>query len=141
MVVFDPAAFKISYPQFAAVGDEYLTEIFDNEVLTVWSGILNLFVKDTVKLHWGNLILAHLLTLQPGTGAGGDSSGTGITGTVASAGEGKVSAGFTTVHEVGSRQWWTLTAYGQRIWSLLSIRGGATYFPMATNSLNIAGNF
>ncbi|AXH73697.1 MAG: protein of unknown function DUF4054 [Caudoviricetes sp.] len=133
---FDPDAFKLRYPQFSSYENQELIDIFDNEVIAVFGNILKFFIKTERQLYWGQIMLAHILTLQQGTLRGG----TGITGIVNSASQGSVSSGWGSDISMGSMQWWQLTAYGQRVWVLIKMRGGATYVPGAsTNSMTIAG--
>lgn len=129
-LVINPTQFKADYPQFNTVSDDILTGIFDNEVLTSWFWVVTIFDDETVQLYWAYLILAHILTLQPGSGAGGEGM-IGVTGTLTSASTGTVSSSFNPLEASNDTiiQWLNMTAYGTRVAMMLLNRGGSTYIP------------
>lgn len=88
VVVFDPAAFKLAYPQFAAVSDAALTNYFNLATLYLSNDDCSV-VQDIPKrttLLW--LLTAHIAFLS---GALNPAGTPGLVGRVSSATEGSVS--------------------------------------------------
>lgn len=119
VVVFAAAAFKVLYPQFAAVADATLTLYFD---------LATLIVKNTCRAHVTdatqrerllNLLVAHIAALQPVSPAGGPGSGAALVGRIASATEGSVSVSAEYAASVSaSMAWFIQTQYGALFWQL-----------------------
>lgn len=112
--VFDPAAFKAVYPQFAKFTDEQLDWFFEsveNDVLdnTITSCIP---LKTRKKLFY--LLIAHLAELQGRI----DSGNSSLVGRVSSASEGSVS--ISSDYPTGSgalEQWLKQTPYGAQFYA------------------------
>lgn len=88
VVVFGPAAFKLAYPQFAAVSDAALTNYFNLATLYLSNDDCSV-VQDIPKrttLLW--LLTAHIAFLSGALNPGGTP---GLVGRVSSATEGSVS--------------------------------------------------
>lgn len=119
-VVFNSAAFKARYPEFAAVSDALLSACFDEAGLylsnTDNSPVQNLTRRGMLL----NMLTAHIATL------GGALSADGLpkpVGRVSSASEGSVSASLE-YNVPGSAAWFSQTAYGAAFWqATTSIRG------------------
>lgn len=95
VVVFDPAAFKVLFPQFAAVADVLLTLYFDLATQILNNTCSSIVVDAVRRERLLNLLVAHIATLLPTvTSGGGAGSGATGTGRVMSATEGSVSISF-----------------------------------------------
>lgn len=129
-LVLDPVQFKLDYTQFATLSDGYLTNVYDEEALILGRKVIALFNNTDKMYYWSCVVLAHILTLTASSGIG-----TQATGRTTAATEGSVSGSFEYKGIDGS-EWWSQTAYGQKIWQLMRQRGGATYFASpCTNSI------
>lgn len=129
-ITFDPEQFKLDYPQFSQLSDNYLIGVFNNEALVLGAAVINAVSGYANKSYWAQVVLAHILTIT-GTGVG-----TGQTGMVNNASEGDVSGSFDYKVTLNN-QWWAQTAYGQKCWQIINVRGGATYFPDFNNLYNV----
>lgn len=119
VVIFDPAAFKLAYPQFAAVSDAALTNYFNLATLYLSNTDCSI-VQDIPKrttLLW--LLTAHIAYLSGALNADGSP---GLVGRISSATEGSVSV---SAEMPGSPNaaWFNQTAWGAMFWqSTLSLR-------------------
>lgn len=118
-VVFDPAAFKLAYPQFAAVSDGALTNYFNLATLYLSNEDCSV-VQDIPKrttLLW--LLTAHIAFLS---GALNPAGTPGLVGRVSSATEGSVSVSVDFPSSPNGA-WFNQTAWGAMFWqSTLSLR-------------------
>jgi len=129
-VVFDPAAFKARYPEFAAVADPTLAACFDEAGLylsnTDNSPVQNLTRRATLL----NMLTAHVAYI------GGLLSADGMprpVGRVSQASEGSVSAAFEGVPPTpGSGAWFQQSQYGAAFWQATSNLRGMRYIPCPT---------
>ena len=129
-VVFDPAAFKARYPEFAAVADPTLAACFDEAGLYLSnsdnSPVQNLTRRATLL----NMLTAHVAYI------GGLLSADGMprpVGRVSQASEGSVSAAFEGVPPTpGSGAWFQQTQYGASYWAATSSLRGMRYIPCPT---------
>lgn len=129
-VVFDPAAFKARYPEFAAVADPTLAACFDEAGLylsnTGNSPVQNLTRRATLL----NMLTAHVAYI------GGLLSADGMprsVGRVSQASEGSVSAAFEGVPPTpGSGAWFQQSQYGAAFWQATSSLRGMRYIPCPT---------
>jgi len=129
-VVFDPAAFKARYPEFAAVADPTLAACFDEAGLylsnTDNSPVQNLTRRATLL----NMLTAHVAYI------GGLLSADGMprpVGRVSQASEGSVSAAFEGVPPTpGSGAWFQQSQYGAAFWQATSGLRGMRYIPCPT---------
>jgi len=119
VVIFDPAAFKIAYPQFAAVSDGMLTNYFNLATLYLSNTDCSI-VQDIPKrttLLW--LLTAHIAFLSGALTPGGTP---GLVGRISSATEGSVSVS-TEMPTTPSSAWFMQTQWGAMFWqSTLSLR-------------------
>lgn len=123
VVVFDPAAFKLAFPQFANAADASLTALFtmigyayiDN---TDGSIVVNVDQRGAMI----NFLMAHLLTLFGyATTDGTIIPGTGSVGRVASATEGSVSTSLGYNVPTGATEaWYAQTPYGAALWIMMA---------------------
>ena len=129
-VVFDPAAFKARYPEFAAVADQTLAACFDEACLYLSNGdssrVQNLARRATLL----NMLTAHVAYI------GGLLSTDGMprpVGRVSQASEGSVSAAFEGVPPTpGSGAWFQQSQYGAAFWQATSSLRGMRYIPCPT---------
>lgn len=129
-VVFDPAAFKARYPEFAAVADPTLAACFDEAGLYLSnsdnSPVQNLTRRATLL----NMLTAHVAYI------GGLLSADGMprpVGRVSQASEGSVSATFEGVPPTpGSGAWFRQSQYGAAFWQATSSLRGMRYIPCPT---------
>lgn len=129
-VVFDPAAFKARYPEFAAVADSALAACFDEAGLYLSNGdnsrVQNLARRATLL----NMLTAHVAYI------GGLLSADGMprpVGRVSQASEGSVSAAFEGVPPTpGSGAWFQQSQYGAAFWQATSSLRGMRYIPCPT---------
>lgn len=119
VVIFDPAAFKVAYPQFAAVSDGMLTNYFNLATLYLSNTDCSI-VQDIPKrttLLW--LLTAHIAYLG---GALNPDGQPGLVGRISSATEGSVSVS-TEMPMTPSSAWFMQTQWGAMFWqSTLSLR-------------------
>ena len=129
-VVFDPAAFKARYPEFAAVADPTLAACFDEAGLYLSnsdnSPVQNLTRRATLL----NMLTAHVAYI------GGLLSDDGMprpVGRVSQASEGSVSAAVEGVPPTpGSGAWFQQSQYGAAFWQATSSLRGMRYIPCPT---------
>lgn len=129
-VIFDPAAFKARYPEFAAVADLTLGACFDEAGLYLSnsdnSPVQNLTRRATLL----NMLTAHVAYI------GGLLSADGMprpVGRVSQASEGSVSAAFEGVPPTpGSGAWFQQSQYGAAFWQATSSLRGMRYIPCPT---------
>jgi len=123
VVIFDPAAFKLAFPQFANATDESLTALFsmigfsfiDNSDGSI---VTNVDQRGAMM----NFFMAHMLTLFGYvTSAGQIIPGTGAVGRVASATEGTVSTSLDYGIPAGATAaWYNQTPYGAALWVMMA---------------------
>ena len=129
-VVFDPAAFKARYPEFAAVANPTLAACFDEAGLYLSnsdnSPVQNLTRRATLL----NMLTAHVAYI------GGLLSADGMprpVGRVSQASEGSVSAAFEGVPPTpGSGAWFQQSQYGAAFWQATNSLRGMRYIPCPT---------
>lgn len=121
-VVFDPAAFKARYPEFAAVADPLLSACFDEAGFYLSNSDKSPVQNLTRRATLLNMLTAHVAYL------GGALSADGMprpVGRISQAGEGSVSAAFDYVAATpGSGAWFAQSTYGAAFWqATCSLRG------------------
>jgi len=119
VVIFDPAAFKAAYPQFAAVSDAVLTNYFNLATLYLSNKDCSIVqdVDRRTTLLW--LLTAHIAFLS---GALNPDGTPGLVGRISSATEGSVSVA-TEMPMTPSSAWFMQTQWGAMFWqSTLSLR-------------------
>lgn len=113
--VFDPAAFKLAYPQFAKFTDEQLNFFFKSvENRIVDNTESSCFSLDDREI-WFYLLVAHKAELQNRINDGNS----GLVGRISSATEGSVS--ISTDYSMGSgalEQWLKQTPYGAEFYAM-----------------------
>ena len=129
-VVFDPAAFKARYPEFAAVANPTLAACFDEAGLYLSnsdnSPVQNLTRRATLL----NMLTAHVAYIGGLLSADGKPR---PVGRVSQASEGSVSAAFEGVPPTpGSGAWFQQSQYGAAFWQATSSLRGMRYIPCPT---------
>jgi len=130
-VVFDPAAFKIAYPEFAATANGFLQTCFDIATLYLSNEDCSV-VQDITKrqsLLW--MLTAHIAALRGALNPAGAAGGPGPVGRISSATEGSVSIS-TDFPSNPTNAWFIQTAYGAMFWQATSSLRGFRYRPRAT---------
>ena len=129
-VVFDPAAFKARYPEFAAVADATLAACFTEAGLYLSNADNSPVQNLTRRATLFNMLTAHVAYL------GGLLSADGMprpVGRVSQASEGSVSAAFEGVPPTpGSGAWFQQSQYGAAFWQATSSLRGMRYIPCPT---------
>ncbi len=127
-VVFDPAAFKARYPEFAAVADATLAACFTEAGLYLSNADNSPVQNLTRRATLFDMLTAHVAYL------GGLLSADGLprpVGRVSQASEGSVSASFEGPPP-GSAQWFQQSQYGAAFWQATSSLRGMRYIPCPT---------
>lgn len=127
-VVFDPAAFKARYPEFAAVGDPLLQACF-GEAGMYLSNTDNSPVQNvTRRAVLLNMLTAHIAALGGALSSDGQPR---PVGRVSSATEGSVSASMEYLAP-GSSAWFAQTQYGAAFWQATTSLRGFRYIAQPT---------
>lgn len=143
VVVFDPAAFKAAFPEFADVPEARLQILF-----TLATGLLDntdasLVTDITQRTAMFYYIVAHMLALFGTTVAGATNAGpSGVVGRVSSATEGSVSTSL--AYEVPASPgaaWWNQTQYGALYWLLMAPYRGFRYVAAGRSGIGHAVDF
>jgi hypothetical protein len=115
-LVFDPAAFRAAFPEFANLTDDQLTAYWNMalDTMTNYDGVLLSGASLQLALQ---LLTAHIARLMTKAATGN------ATGIVTSAGEGSVNIGMAAPpFKNGWQYWLSQTPYGQQLWALLMVQ-------------------
>lgn len=114
VVIFDPAAFKLRYPEFSPVDDALLQQYFTQATIyldnTDFSRVSDLAVRAMLL----NMLVAHIAFLY--SGANGQSP-SGLVGRIDSASEGSVSVHADMPGVTANSAWYMQTKYGADYWN------------------------
>lgn len=128
-VVFDPAAFKLAFPEFANVADARLTMLFTLAASTLLDNTDNspVMALDT-RTNLFYLLVAHLLSIF-GTGVSTNPDDSTPVGRLSQATEGSVSGSFEYNIPDGSMlaAWYLQTPYGALYWTAVAPYRSARY--------------
>ena len=127
-VVFDSAAFKARYPEFAAVGDPLLSACFDKAGLYLSNSDNSPVQNLTRRAVLLNMLTAHIAALGGALSSDGQPR---PVGRISSATEGSVSASMEYLAP-GSSAWFAQTQYGAAFWQATSSLRGFRYIPQPT---------
>lgn len=131
MIPFDPAQFKIDYPQFANVSDSKLTAMFNTPAKQLGQPVITIVDTDEDRYYWQCVVLAHLLTLEE----------LGLTGTPQSFGQG-TDSGSLYINLPQWANWWGQSPYGQQCYQMIyTYQAGGHYIsdgavPYLGNAMN-----
>lgn len=116
-VVFDPAAFIVRYPEFAAVDPGLLQQYFNEAGL--WLSNTDCPVADIpTRTILFNYLTAHIAVLNGALNPPQEGGAAGVpVGRTSNASEGSVSAGFDYGGQPGSASWYNQTQYGAAYYS------------------------
>lgn len=126
IVVFDPVAFKVRYPEFATAPDELLGAYFDETAIylnNTESSLVRDVAKRTVLLY---MLVAHITVLNFGVGGQVASP---LVGRINSATEGSVSVSADMGPVSGSQAWFYQTKYGAAYWQATVSLRAFRYIP------------
>lgn len=136
IAVFDPAAFKLRYPEFSGVSDTVLGQVFLDAELYLDNTDASIVPDATKRLRLLNMLVAHLCKLQGVAGLSGTGSaatGAAPVGLLGSATEGSVSVSYDTSHiPKGSAAWFNQTQYGAMWWQSTVYLRTFRYVPRPT---------
>ncbi|MBV8045082.1 DUF4054 domain-containing protein [Pluralibacter sp.] len=114
VVIFDPVAFKLRYPEFSSVDDALLQQYFTQATIyldnTDFSRVSDLAVRAMLL----NMLVAHIAFLY--SGANGQSP-SGLVGRIDSASEGSVSVHADMPGVTANSAWYMQTKYGADYWN------------------------
>ncbi|EFM4663027.1 DUF4054 domain-containing protein [Escherichia coli] len=114
VVIFDPSAFKLRYPEFSSVDDALLQQYFTQATIyldnTDSSRVSDLAVRSMLL----SMLVAHIACLY--SGANGQSP-SGLVGRVDSASEGSVSVHADMPGVTANSAWYMQTKYGADYWN------------------------
>lgn len=121
-VVFNPATFKVRYPQFAAVSDDTLTAIFPDATLYLSNSDDSPVQDIGRRTQLFNMLVAHIGELDGLLSADGQAR---PVGRLSQAAEGSVSASLDyTPATPGSGPWFQQTQAGASFWAAtINLRG------------------
>ena len=128
-VVFDPAAFKARYPEFAAVADPTLAACFDEAGLYLSNTDNSPVQNPTRRATLLNMLTAHVAYI------GGLLSADGMprpVGRVSQASEGPYRPPLRACPNPGSGAWFQQSQYGAAFWQATSGLRGMRYIPCPT---------
>jgi hypothetical protein len=142
IVVFDPNAFKVQYPEFAGISSGLVTGNFNIATLycnnTDASIVTDIPTRTT--LLW--LLTAHVTKLYNGTndGAGNVVLPSDVVGRISTAKEGTVEV----ISEMGppsaSAAWYNQTRYGAAYWAATVKFRSFNYVPYRSPAMNLPGS-
>lgn len=114
VVIFDPSAFKLRYPEFSSVDDALLQQYFTQATIyldnTDSSRVSDLAVRSMLL----SMLVAHIACLY--SGANGQSP-SGLVGRIDSASEGSVSVHADMPGGTANSAWYMQTKYGADYWN------------------------
>lgn len=128
VVVFNPAQFKIEYPEFAAVADARLEFAFSQTPLYLNNDDNSPVQNVAQRTLLLNLLTAHIAVLGGFLAPGGEPQPVGRT---SSASEGSVSASLE-YKAPGTAAWFVQTQYGAAFWQATTRYRSFRYSPRAT---------
>lgn len=127
-VVFDSAAFKARYPEFAAVSDDLLSACFEEASLYLSNADNSPVQNVTRRAVLLNMLTAHIAALGGALSSDGQPR---PVGRISSATEGSVSASMEYLAP-GSSAWFQQSQYGAAFWQATSSLRGFRYIPQPT---------
>lgn len=143
IVTFDPAAFKVAFPEFAAYSDARLNLFFAMASQSILDNTDNSPVMDVdYRTQLFYMLVAHLCLLF-GSGTGTPSGGAVPPGRLSSASEGTVSSSFEYNIPAGSAMaaWFNQTKYGAMYWMATARFRSAQYFVVGNSGVGFARDF
>ena len=137
VVVFDPAAFKVTYPEFGAVADDTLQAKFNLTPVYLNNTDSSLVSDPVQRAILLNMLVAHLCALSGLNASGGAGAAqAGMVGRITSATEGTVSVSSDFDNGQPSSAWFTQTQYGAMYWQAIAPYKTMHYMPGRSNAPN-----
>jgi hypothetical protein len=130
IIVFDPTAFKLTYPEFAGVDDARCTIMFTIAEQSLLDNTDNSPVMDgNYRTQLFYMLVAHLLYIF-GTSDTPDASDSTPPGRISSATEGTVTSAFEYILPAGSAMaaWFIQSKYGAMYWTATARFRSARYY-------------
>lgn len=132
VVTFDPSAFVLRYPNFAAFNTANpgsLQMFFDDATLYLNNTPGSLVTDLTQRAQLLNMATAHIALLSGVLTASGAGSNATQVGRIAAGAEGSVSASFDMGAQPGSAAWWNQTQYGAMFYAATARYRQMRYLP------------
>lgn len=127
VVVFEPDAFIIAYPEFATVDVTALQMNFDFATLVLENSCGSVVQDANVRERLLNLLTAHITALFNGVNG---QPAADLVGRISSASEGSVSVSAEYAAGVSQSQaWYVQTKYGAMFWNLTAVYRTMRYIP------------
>jgi hypothetical protein len=127
IVAFDPAAFKVRYPEFATVSDALLQAYFDEAAMAYLDNTEASRVQQVEQRSvLLNMLVAHVAALNAGVNGQGASP---LVGRVNSAAEGSVTVSAVMDGVPGTAAWFMQTRYGASYWQATAMFRTMQYVP------------
>jgi hypothetical protein len=131
IVVFDAAAFKTQYPQFATIDDAVLQVDFDIATLFLNNSCCSVVKDANIRERLLNMLVAHIAALLQGENG---KPPAGIVGRVDKASEGTVSVSASYVNDMSmSEAYFAQTPYGVMFWTATAGFRAFHYVPAPVN--------
>ena len=117
VVTFNPATFKLRYPELAGI-DSALLELYFNEATVYCCNTHSAIIRDVrIREIILNMLTAHIATLAKRE----------LVGRISSATEGSVTVSAAMTTPSGSRAWFDQTPYGASAWQAMGPYRTAIY--------------
>ena len=123
VVVFDPAAFKVVFDEFATVPDAKLNYYFNLAATTILDNSENACILLAERTILFDLLVAHQAELKKRIEEGNS----GLVGRISSASEGSVSISTDYQIQGNTAQWYNQTPYGAQYWAMTAKDRTFTY--------------
>lgn len=123
VVVFDPAAFKVVFDEFATVPDAKLNYYFNLAATTILDNSENACIPLAERTILFDLLVAHQAELKKRIEEGNS----GLVGRISSASEGSVSISTDYQIQGNTAQWYNQTPYGAQYWAMTAKYRTFTY--------------
>lgn len=132
IVVFDVAAFRDRYPEFAKVSDPLLSAYFVEATVYLNNTESSPVTDVAIRAVYLNMLVAHLAAMNPGAGG---KAGSGLVGRITSASEGSVSVSVDAGPSSANSWWYLQTPYGAAFWQATAAYRTARYVPGGSPSM------
>jgi hypothetical protein len=126
VVVFDPAAFRTRYPEFASVSDDQLQAAFDDTGMWLDNSDASPVAAPFPRTSLLYLLTAHIVALRYGTNGQGASGMVGVANSVT---EGSVSISSDVSGYGAGSAWFLQTPYGAEYWAATAPYRLGSYVP------------
>lgn len=126
VVVFDPAAFRVRYPEFATVLDAQLQAAFDDTSMYLDNSDSSVVAAPNPRTSILYALTAHIAALRYGVNGEGASGMVGVANSVT---EGSVSISSDVSGYGAGAAWFLQTPYGVQYWSAMAPYRLGSYIP------------